>query len=207
MINRVAIILLLVIIASCHKPDNPIVKPPPPPPIDTTCVSVFSALSTENFSYINSAGQSEGYYFKSVSSDSLIYFKFDTLYSGYYDNFTSKINDTCFYYESAGLTFRSSNYALLVINYLISPNFIEKSNFGIDIGRFSSNTCYSRHTLTIPKAPDMASAQLGSKTFYDLYHSTTNQFDCCPELYYNKQYGVVAFSWYGNWWVLETDSL
>ena len=169
-------------------------------PPDDNCNPTYHYLSANELSFYNFILQNQ--------SDTIKYYK--TNNSIYLFDRTPILLDTsgnCSnqyeYYSAAYLT--SINISR--IDYIINP-YIEDHlprNFIIMIGTSSCQSFFKINTTN--DTSNLDSIQLLDKTFYDVYHRTTEFGGCASAMYYNKQYGIVGFNWQGEWYVLETDSL
>jgi len=180
--------MLITLFSGC-KPDDP---PPEPcvPPIKVINPLLFEYLPDENYS---------GLFYKN-NQDNILNFEFN-----YYKYDTSFSPNIC----NGGGEYLAIEYEqgfedILLKYHLTSVDTNLLTIYG------GPNSCRSTFYIVIDSIGDkIDTLQLMNETFFNVYHRNaySGSGNCCTEMYYNKQYGVVGFNWQGEWYVLETDSL
>lgn len=127
-------------------------------------------------------------------------------YSYVYHNKNVTSNDTC---KPRGehLSLRYFSYEFGTLEYEI--NSVNPIRIQINTGYIpTGGGCLSFFPLDISDtASYVDTLERNGKVFTNLIYKPGPTSFCMTELYYSKLYGLVAFSWEGEWYVLEKDSL
>ncbi|MBX7183320.1 MAG: hypothetical protein K1X82_14505 [Bacteroidia bacterium] len=167
----------------------------------------YDTLSSNDYTFINNFKNFDSIYYHCNELDSTILLT--NFKSSIYSKIDTNYNNVISYYNYYYIDYISDSKIINRLYYSLFGRYPDidtiSKNFGILIENDAK--CYSSHNFSTINPYEMNSIQLNGKIFNDCYHSVLPPWDCSSELYYNKQYGVVAFKWEDNWWVLETDSL
>jgi len=188
---KITSFILILIISSCKPEPEPQPCIPPIISIDSGLYGYLPDSMYQKLRYINN---SNDYY-----SFNLLYFNHDTEFA------VNRCNGGG---EFLLVTYEGNN-SLKEFTYLIDGG--AKNLFRTFMGPNQPPLeCESKfYIVTDSIGLSIDTLQLLNETFYNVYHRNaySGSGNCCTEMYYNKQYGVVGFNWLGEWYVLETDSL
>lgn len=93
------------------------------------------------------------------------------------------------------------------ISYQVDGGEGDYLSMQIELGDQYGN-CFSPFHVKIEDISDKVDTlNLMGESFVNVFHKTTAPSLCSTELYYSTHFGIVAFEWNGEWYVLEKDSL
>lgn len=166
------------------KPDDPC-----DPPIMKINEELFDYMPDENYGIVNYSDS-----IGNINAFALDYYSYHTDYS------PNPCNGGA---EFLSLTYKS-DAAVNRINYHL---YASATNLvTIDVG--PNGSCQSRfYIITENLENQIDTLNIYGKTYYNAYLRGGGVGNCCRAIYYNKQYGIIAYNWDGTWYVLEKDSL
>lgn len=166
---------------------------------DEPCNPTINYVDTKLMEFMPDVNYSK-IVFKNSLNESIVF-----TYSYYY----SKISDSPNPCNPKG-EYISLNYSCDVSIEAIKYQVDAGDDIGLHLifGNPYTGACHSPFRVVITDTANVLdSLALNGEIFKDVQYVPTVSTFCINEAYYSKIYGVVAFKWKDDWYVLEKDSL
>lgn len=183
-----ALMLIIIFAMPGCKPEEPCV--PPLKPADSKLVDFMPDKHYPNLIYKNSLNEQLKFNYSNFSSE----------YVGSPDPCKAKV-------QFIILSYTNNSEISSIVYQIDGSTSSGYLSMQVEIGN-QYGSCFSPFHVVLEDTNNyLDTLELNGETFTDVQYKATAPSFCSTELYYSPKYGLVAFKWKEEWYVLEKDSL